>query len=143
MRNKQKETERLSDMYLKGLKDAGVEVVIGRGELKDAITVSVSGRDYKVSAQCLFIGCLIGHRKPIFLYISCASRSRMGLEMDLLMCRVEGCSRCSSDVWYCTVFMFALRRWQPLRVNVQGLDSRLADLRHLLFSRIYQGAVFA
>eukprot|EP00884_Botryococcus_braunii_P001762 jgi/Botrbrau1/11587/Bobra.247_1s0008.1 len=47
MRNKQKETDRLSEMYLKGLKESGVDVVIGRGQLKDATTVSVNGRDYK------------------------------------------------------------------------------------------------
>lgn len=47
MQHKEKETERLSDLYMKGLKDCGVDVFIGKGVLRDANTVAVGGTLYK------------------------------------------------------------------------------------------------
>ncbi len=48
MSNKREETERLSDIYLDMLNDAGVTFITGRGEVQDAHTVTVNGESYKV-----------------------------------------------------------------------------------------------
>lgn len=49
MANKDKELDRLNGVYMKILKNAGVEFIEGRGKIVDAHTVDVDGKRYTVS----------------------------------------------------------------------------------------------
>ena len=52
--NKNKELERLSQLYMKQIETAGIHYVEGRGKLLDAHTVEVNGQKFTVrSLPCL------------------------------------------------------------------------------------------
>ena len=57
--NKNKELERLSQLYMKQIETAGIHFVEGRGKLLDAHTVEVNGKKFTVctcmhSLTCVF-----------------------------------------------------------------------------------------
>ena len=51
MQNKNKELDRLNDVYMNLLNKAGVKYIEGRGTLVDAHTVQVNGKQYTVSGS--------------------------------------------------------------------------------------------
>ena len=57
--NKNKELERLSQLYMKQIETAGIHYVEGRGKLLDAHTVEVNGQKFTVRS----LPCLVHGRK--------------------------------------------------------------------------------